>query len=90
VSGMDFPVEEGARRPGDPAILVASNRRIQEVLGWQPRYDDLEFIVETAWQWEQWLEARGGPDALAAAAESAGTAQLNATGTRGPGSARRG
>jgi UDP-glucose 4-epimerase len=74
VTGMDFPVEEGPRRPGDPAILVASNRRIQAVLGWQPRYEDLEVIVDTAWQWEQWLQARGGPDALAAAAEDAAKA----------------
>jgi UDP-glucose 4-epimerase len=90
VTGMDFPVEEGPRRPGDPAVLVACNRRIQEVLGWRPRHDDLEVIVETAWQWEQWLQARGGPDALAAAAESAAKAQLNASGARGPGSERRG
>jgi UDP-glucose 4-epimerase len=74
VTDIDFPVEEGPRRPGDPAILVACNRRIQEVLGWQPRHDDLEFIVETAWQWEQWLQARGGPDALALAAEGAAKA----------------
>jgi UDP-glucose 4-epimerase len=71
VSGIDFPVEEGPRRPGDPAILVACNRRIQEVLGWQPEHDDLEFIVKTAWQWEQWLQARGGPDALGAPSEGA-------------------
>ena len=61
VSGVDFPVEEGPRRPGDPSILVASNRKIREVLGWQPRYDDLEFIVGTAWRWERKLQAHGGP-----------------------------
>jgi UDP-glucose 4-epimerase len=71
VSGVDFPVEEGPRRPGDPAVLVAGNRRIRELLGWQPRHDDLKFIVRTAWQWEQWLQASGGPDALAAASEGA-------------------
>jgi UDP-glucose 4-epimerase len=69
VSGVDFPVEEGPRRPGDPAVLVASNAKIRKVLGWQPRYDDLEAIVRSAWQWEQWLQARGGPEALAAASE---------------------
>jgi UDP-glucose 4-epimerase len=73
VSGVDFPVEEGPRRPGDPAMLVASNRKICELLGWRPRHDDLEFIVRTAWQWEQWLQAHGGPDALAAASQ--GSAQ---------------
>jgi UDP-glucose 4-epimerase len=90
VSGTDFPVEEGPRRPGDPAVLVASNRRIQEVLGWQPKHDDLEFIVRTAWQWEQWLQARGGPDALAAAAQAPRRLNLNASGARGPESAQRG
>jgi UDP-glucose 4-epimerase len=74
VSGVDFPVEEGPRRPGDPAMLVAGNHRIRELLGWQPRHDDLTFIVRTAWQWEQWLQAQGGPDALAAASEGAAQA----------------
>jgi UDP-glucose 4-epimerase len=66
VSGVDFPVEEGPRRPGDPAMLVASNRKIRELLGWQPRHDDLEFIVRTAWRWEQRLQACGGPEAFGA------------------------
>ena len=74
VSGVDFPVEEGPRRPGDPAVLVASNAKIRKVLGWQPRYDDLEAIVRSAWQWEQWLHARGGPEALAAAPGKAASA----------------
>jgi UDP-glucose 4-epimerase len=39
-------------------VLVASAARIREVLGWRPRYDDLTFIVETAWAWEQKLQAR--------------------------------
>jgi UDP-glucose 4-epimerase len=64
VSGVDFPVEEGPRRPGDAATLVAGNRRIREVLGWRPRHDDLEFIVRTAWRWEQRLQACGGPEAF--------------------------
>jgi UDP-glucose 4-epimerase len=51
-------VKEGARRPGDPAVLVASAARIRKVLGWQPRHDDLTAIVETAWAWEQKLQAR--------------------------------
>jgi len=71
VSGVAMRIEEGARRPGDPAVLVASNAKIREVLGWQPRYDDLEAIVRSAWQWEQWLQAQGGPDALAADCEGA-------------------
>ena len=61
-SGLDFRVEEGPRRPGDPSALVASNRRIKEVLGWRPRHDDLEYIVRTAWHWEQKLQTCGGPE----------------------------
>jgi UDP-glucose 4-epimerase len=44
--------------------MVASNRKIRDVLGWQPRHDDLEFIVRTAWHWEQRLHACGGPAAF--------------------------
>ncbi len=58
VTGVDFAIEAGPRRPGDPAILVAGNAKIREVLGWQPQHDDLEFIVRTAWAWEQTLQAR--------------------------------
>jgi UDP-glucose 4-epimerase len=58
VTGVDFPIEEGPRRPGDPAVLVAGNAKIRRVLGWQPRHDDLEFIVRTAWAWERKLQDR--------------------------------
>ncbi len=58
VTGVDFPIHIGQRRPGDPPRLVAANARIREVLGWQPRLDDLELIVRTAWHWEQILHAR--------------------------------
>jgi UDP-glucose 4-epimerase len=61
VSGVAFPVEEGPRRPGDPASLVAANARIRELLGWQPRYDDLALIVGSAWAWEQRLQRVGAP-----------------------------
>jgi UDP-glucose 4-epimerase len=70
VTGIDFPVEEGPRRLGDPAALVASNRKACEVLGWKPRHDALEFIVRTAWNWEQRLHALGGPDTSAAASRT--------------------
>lgn len=61
VTGRPLPIELAPRRPGDPAILVADNRRIREVLDWQPRHADLEEIVETAWRFEQALPLlRGG------------------------------
>lgn len=43
----------GPRRPGDPPELVAASGRIRELLGWQPRFNDLRFIVETAMDWER-------------------------------------
>jgi UDP-glucose 4-epimerase len=55
VSGRDFPVRYGPRRPGDPVEVVADARRIRDTLGWQPRYDDIETIVEHALRWEQHL-----------------------------------
>ncbi|NLA58687.1 MAG: UDP-glucose 4-epimerase GalE [Firmicutes bacterium] len=51
VVGRPIRRVEGERRPGDPAVLVASSQRIMEELGWQPRYHDLETIVQTAWDW---------------------------------------
>jgi UDP-glucose 4-epimerase len=53
VSGVDFTVVETGRRAGDPASLVACADRITQVLGWKPRYDDLETIVRTALDWEK-------------------------------------
>jgi UDP-glucose 4-epimerase len=55
VSGVDFKVEIGPRRPGDPAILVADSTKIREKMGWKPKYDDLEFICKTAYEWEKKL-----------------------------------
>ena len=52
VTGRPVPHQIGARRPGDPARLVASSARITRELGWHPRFD-LDSIVQTAWQWLQ-------------------------------------
>lgn len=53
VSGMRVPIREGPRRPGDPAELVADPSRIQQRLGWRPRFPELQAIVETAWRWHR-------------------------------------
>jgi len=50
VSGRDIPVRIGSRRPGDPAVLVASSQRIMRDLGWRPRLQDLREIVRSAWK----------------------------------------
>jgi UDP-glucose-4-epimerase GalE len=51
VVGRPVSWEPAARRPGDPAALFASSARIQQALGWRPRYVDLETIVQHAWRW---------------------------------------
>ena len=51
VTGREIRVNEAARRPGDPARLVASDRRIRAELGWDPRYPELGEMIETAWAW---------------------------------------
>ncbi len=53
VSGVDFPVEIKERRAGDPAILISDNRKIREVMQWEPKYDDLELICKTGLEWEK-------------------------------------
>jgi UDP-glucose 4-epimerase len=53
IVGIAFSVEETGRRAGDPPALVANSRRLRELTGWQPRHDDLEFIIRTAWEWER-------------------------------------
>ena len=53
VHGRPIPVAETDRRPGDPPQLVADGSSTREALGWQPRYDDLEFIIRTSYNWEK-------------------------------------
>ena len=55
VTGVDFKVNETARRAGDPPSLIADSSRIRNELGWRPDHDDLEYIIRTAWQWEKKL-----------------------------------
>src|SRR6185295_17157394 len=56
VSGRDFAVRRSPRRPGDPAAIVADAARIRAQLGWTPRFDNLDTIVEHALAWERRLE----------------------------------
>ena len=51
VTGRDFPVEVAPRRAGDPAVLIASNRKAREELGWMPAHSDAESILASAWAW---------------------------------------
>ena len=53
VTCHEIPVEICPRRAGDPAQLVASSEKAKAVLGWNPRYADLETIVASAWNWHK-------------------------------------
>ena len=55
VTGRQIVVEEYDRRPGDPAVLVASSSKIIRELGWSPKYLELDQIIESAWRWHQHL-----------------------------------
>ncbi|HEU5339984.1 UDP-glucose 4-epimerase GalE [Edaphobacter sp.] len=53
VTGRPIQVEECPRRPGDPAVLVASSEKIKAELGWKPKFAELDKIVASAWEWHQ-------------------------------------
>ena len=53
VSGRRVAIQEAARRPGDPPILVADAGRASQMLGWRPQYSNLDTIIDTAWRWHK-------------------------------------
>jgi UDP-glucose 4-epimerase len=53
VTGRPIAVEECPRRPGDPAVLVASSEKIKSELGWKPQFAELDQIIASAWKWHQ-------------------------------------
>ena len=54
-NGTPIKVKEEARRAGDPPALIAKADKARKLLGWEPRYDDLDFIVKTSLDWERKL-----------------------------------
>jgi len=61
ITGIDFPVRYAERRPGDPPALIADASSIRKELGWTPKYDDLGYIIKTAWEWEKKIHQRQRP-----------------------------
>jgi UDP-glucose 4-epimerase len=53
ITGVDFKVIEIPRRAGDPASLTSNADRIQTVIGWKPKYNDLDLIIKSAYEWEK-------------------------------------
>jgi len=62
VSGVNFPVEHGPRRAGDPPSLIARAERIRDMLGWEPAWNDLDTMVTHALAWERHVAARAELD----------------------------
>jgi len=52
-TGKKIPVVEKPRRPGDPARLIAGSDKIQRELGWRPKYQAIDRIIESAWAWHE-------------------------------------
>ena len=53
ITGKNIPVVEKPRRPGDPPRLIASSAKIKQELGWNPKFQSLDAIIESAWKWHQ-------------------------------------
>jgi len=58
VTGTDFIMKDSGRLPGDPAALFVDGSRLKRLTGWEPRHDDLDFIIRTAWEWEMRLKRK--------------------------------
>ena len=59
VTGKEFSVQAGPRRPGDTPVLIASNQKARDVLGWVPEQSSLENIIASAWRWHRKMRGSG-------------------------------
>lgn len=53
VTGKEIPAKMAPRRAGDPSTLIAASDKARKTLNWQPRFDNVEDIIRTAWNWKQ-------------------------------------
>jgi UDP-glucose 4-epimerase len=53
VTGQAIPAKIGPRRPGDPSTLIADSSKARKILGWVPKFDDVEQVIATAWNWHE-------------------------------------
>ena len=58
INGEPLNISEEPRRAGDPPELVAATEKIHQILGWMPKYDDLDIIVQTSLDWERKIAAQ--------------------------------
>ena len=67
ITGRKIPRKLGPRRPGDPAVLVASKEKLKRILGWEASHSSLEEIIQSAWVWKQKHPRGYADDAMAKA-----------------------
>lgn len=53
ITGIDFPIKYTDRRAGDPPSLIADSSKIRKEINWVPQFDDIGYIIKTAWEWEK-------------------------------------
>ncbi len=58
VTGRSIIAKESGRREGDAPVLIAESTKLKRRLNWKPRYDDLSYIIKTAWEWERKTECK--------------------------------
>jgi UDP-glucose 4-epimerase len=58
VTHRPLPVKEAARRPGDPAVLIADSAKLKTALNWRPEHEDIQTIVRSALDWERRFNER--------------------------------
>jgi UDP-glucose 4-epimerase len=63
ITGRPLPVKEAARRPGDPAVLIADSAKLKAALNWRPKSEDIQTIVRSALDWERRFNERQGQNA---------------------------
>ncbi len=80
VTGVHIPERIGERRAGDPPRLVADATRAQSVLGWRPRYTELDSLIETAWRWHKTHPRGYAPPVPAIVTNEAGVPESRALG----------
>ncbi len=59
ITATQFPIQTGPRRPGDAPVLIASNQKARDVLGWVPEQSRLENIIASAWRWHRKMRGCG-------------------------------
>jgi UDP-glucose-4-epimerase GalE len=59
ITAKQFPIQTGPRRPGDAPVLIASNQKARDVLGWVPEQSRLENIIASAWRWHRKMRGCG-------------------------------